>query len=79
VRSLFWSGGEEGIRTLGTLAGIAGFQDRFLKPLGHLSTLAERLFARRLLILSQSLRHVKRKFRRTAKFLRKNKKHLAFS
>lgn len=29
-------GGEGGIRTLGTLP-HAGFQDRYLKPLGHLS------------------------------------------
>ena len=29
-------GGESGIRTHGDLR-LAGFQDRFLKPLGHLS------------------------------------------
>ena len=30
-------GGESGIRTHGPIAGITGFQDRLLKPLGHLS------------------------------------------
>ena len=31
------NGGEDGIRTHGPLARIAGFQDQFHKPLGHLS------------------------------------------
>ena len=37
---VFLMSGEDGIRTHGPLARIAGFQDQFLKPLGHLSTVA---------------------------------------
>ena len=36
IRCPFYFGGESGIRTHGCFH-IAGFQDRFLKPLGHLS------------------------------------------
>lgn len=34
------NGGEDGIRTHGPLTRIAGFQDQFHKPLGHLSSVA---------------------------------------
>ena len=39
-------GGEKGIRTLGTVTGITGFQDQLHKPLGHLSKYRT-LFSRR--------------------------------
>ena len=40
IHLLSQNGGEDGIRTHGPLARIAGFQDQFHKPLGHLSTVA---------------------------------------
>ena len=35
--SVMQNGGESGIRTHGSLTRVTGFQDRLLKPLGHLS------------------------------------------
>ena len=54
-------GGESGIRTHGDLR-LAGFQDRFLKPLGHLSIGGESAPTLKLLIsLSYTRRFVNKK------------------
>ena len=42
---VFMRGGESGIRTHGTGSPHAGFQDRYLQPLGHLSVVSTRIIA----------------------------------